>query len=478
MSAATTKRQKPILEQILNDFYRQNITAVKKVRDMVKDACAASTQTGKKGYVQEPRKGSKLGEIRNLLKDDLFNGSNWEFLPIERENIRVNGYVNSVGPPTTWELPDEDYVRVCGEIADSRIQGETNIYENTIVAGSISNYGDACQKNDAIYAGNVQCAEEFMDAKIAEAKSQLGVQNTMKRIGDIRTEINADISTDKSTLAAKKGKIATLNTTIDEIQKIIDDDSKPIKKEGGLRPYKKKTPGGDILPVVLAQLAAIGKPFGFLVRKITGGGKGFFGWLGEHCQNLSAFIRKIATQPAFWVALLFAVINGTLAHRLFNYMFTDTLMVAVFTLLCVSGFSILPFPISKDIMKCGENPNPATKARLAFESVLASLLAIAYPVLTSQHSHIYAESEQVQFVAATAVGLLPTITACIIGFMNYWKLKGDGETPILVTQAEAGASETETQPSATEHTGTESAAENNSNDTYEEIIIDEEGQPS
>lgn len=457
MPAATTKHQKPIHEQILNGFYRQNTTAVKKVRDMVRDACNIPSQAGKNGKDQKPRKGSKLGEIKNLLKDDLFNGINWELTPIERESVSINGYVRTVGKPTTYEMPDEDYVRIGGEIADSRIQGETSIYENTIVAGCIANYGDACQKNDAIYAGNVQRAEEFLDTKIAAAQNQLGVQNTMKRINDIRADINADVAENKSTLAAKKGEIAGLNATIKKLRDIIHGDIEP----GELEP---EPPGGDILPVVLAQLVALGKPFVFLGKKIGEGGKGFFNWLGEHCQTLSAFIRKIATQPAFWVALLFAVINGTLAHRLFNYMFTDTLMVVVFTLLCVSGFSILPFPVSKDILKCSENPNSATKARLTFESVLASLLAVAYPVLTSQHSHIFAETEQVQFVAATAVGLLPTVTACIIGFMNYWKLKGDSETPALTDVIEAIVSEITEQPNETEPQSTaEPASETDDN---------------
>jgi hypothetical protein len=146
MSATVKKNQKPIHVQILDAFYRQNITAVKKVRDMVKDACNSSSQAGKNGKDSKPRKGSKLGEIKNLLKDDLFNGINWELTPVERESVNITDYVCTVGKPTTYELSDEEYSRICGEIAYCRIQGETSIYENTIVAGCIANFKDACKK--------------------------------------------------------------------------------------------------------------------------------------------------------------------------------------------------------------------------------------------------------------------------------------------------------------------------------------------
>jgi branched-subunit amino acid transport protein len=299
------------------------------------------------------------------------------------------------------------------------------------------------------------------------------VQNVLKRIGDIRAEITTYVSVNKITLTAKKDKIASLNATIDELREIIKEDSKPIKTGKSKKPYEESPFGEEFLGVVGESLVSMAKPFIFLGRKLSQ----FFKWVSGHGNEFSAFIRKIATQPAFWVALLFAIVNGSFSHRLFDDMFTDTLMVLMFTGICTSVFSILPFHVSKHIKECSENPNRATKTLLTFESTLASLVAIAYPILTSQHSHIYAESEQTQFVAATAVGLLPIVTACIIGFMNYWKLKGNGETPTLtdvietiVSEVTDQSAETEPQPS----TDTDSVVGNDTGDDHEEDNINTE----
>jgi len=449
-------------EVILDTFYRGNSTIVKRARD----------------DVAEQNKGRKSGEIANLIQCDLFKFINWEFTPVERENIGVIGYVNRVGKPTIYELPDEEYERVCDEIFDSFLQNERNMYTNSIVAGSIANHRNAREENDAVYAGNVQTAEELFDAKIAAAQSRLNAQNVMTRIGDTKKDINADITANKSKLAVKKGEIEKLQKSVNDLRDKINEDSRVGEiPDGGDIPDPR--PIREMLFVVLAQLAAMGRPFVSLGRKLSKGGKGFFGWIGEHCQVLSTFIRKIATQPAFWVALLFAAVNGSFSHRLFDDMFTDTLMVLMFTGICTSVFSILPFHVSKHIKECGENPNRATKTLLTFESVLASLFAVAYPVLTSQHSHIYADNEQTQFVAATAVGLLPIVTACIIGFMNYWKLKGNGETPTLTDVIETIMSEVTDQSGEAEQQPeeTDSASGNENQDNNEEIMI-EEVQPS
>lgn len=445
MSALTTKNSKPILEQILNDFNRQNTAIIRKAKDMVRVANSIPTKASKNGKPQKTYKNSKLGKIKNLVDNELFNGSNYEFLPVERENVGVNGYIRTVDTPSTFE--GIEFKRVCEDIITSHIQGETSMYESSIVAGGTTLFKDAHGKNEIICETNVQNIEDFLDAKIAAAQNHLNTQSLLNEIGSIGGEINDDIAEMEKKRDVKNGEIKRLEYNIEELVRILN--PQIVQPEDTNEVFKESTTGEEIMEVVGVSLLSVAKPFIFLGRKIGEGSKGFFNWLGEHCQTLTAFIRKVAMQPAFWIALLFAIINAPFIHRLFDEMFTDSLLVLVLTLLCTSGFSILPFPLSKDIKRCGENPDNAIKARLTFESVLVSLLAVAYPILTSQYSHIYAEAEQAQFVAATAVGLLPTIMACVIGFINYFRLKGDGEVPAISTAIESAISEIVGQPNET-----------------------------
>jgi hypothetical protein len=429
MTATATKNSKPILEKTLEDFYRQNTAVIKKTMDLIENTSSIPEPKRKNCKERKLRKGNSFVRIENLITHESFKGRNWEFLPIERENLRIIRYVNTADAPSIYE--GLDFACMCEDISTSHIQGETSIHESSVVAGCISGFRDAYEKNESIYKSNIQNAEDVLDNKITTAQNCLGTKILLEKANDIKIDIKTYIGENNVKLRAKNDEINDLETEIEYLERIM---KPPITKpQDTVSPFEEPSVGKEIMKAVGLSFTSIVTPFLLLGKKVVKSGKGFFHWLGEHCQTFSRFIRKVAMQPAFWIALLFAVINAPFFHRLFDEMFTDALMILILTLLCTSGFSILPFPLSKDIKRCGENPDSAIKARLTFESLLASLLAIVYPILTSQYSHIYAEAEHAQFVAATAVGLLPTITACVIGFINYFRLKGDGETSNIST---------------------------------------------
>jgi hypothetical protein len=449
-----TTKMKPTYEDAVDALYRKISATVKKARDKVGELRG---------------RGRKIGEIENLMEHDTFNY--WELPKAERENIGISGYESTVEKPLTHEASREQHGRIYDEIVESFIHSVPSIYLDSVTSSIISNIRNARKKNEATLADNIQRAKCFLDAKGTAAQNHVNygteVNNTMVRINEIRGDIETDIAAKKSKLMAKNGEIERLEADIRRFEAIINERKSPNQSNDGGKTFEEPTIGKEILSAVGDSLATVAIPFIFIGGKLSV----FFKWIGEHSREFTAFIRKIATQPAFWVTILFAIVNGFLFRRLFSYMFADSSMVLMLIAMFVSVFAILPFCVSKHLRDFGENAdNRATKALLAFDVVLV-LVTLPYLAMAVQHRHIYAETAQVQLFAAIAIGLMPFFMSIVTGFMNYNRLKSN--SAIAEAQNSAVTNEVVTQVCETEvqSTETELIPEDNVGNNREEEIV-------
>ena len=108
MTTTINKNAMPVHEEVVVSFNQRISAIVRKARDSV---------------AEHRNKGQKSGEIDNLMKCALFNFINWELTAKECEGVGVSGYESTVENPIIHELPNEEYSRICDEVADSFIQG-------------------------------------------------------------------------------------------------------------------------------------------------------------------------------------------------------------------------------------------------------------------------------------------------------------------------------------------------------------------
>jgi len=458
MMTTVKKNTKPVYEEVLDSFNRKISVIVKKTQDNV---------------AEQRYKGQKSGEIDNLMKCDIFSFINWEITSAEREAVGVSDYEHTVEKPLSREFSNEEHNRIYDEITDSFIQGVGNMYTNSIVGGIITNYTEARKKNETTYADNIQKIKGFLDAKGTVAQNRFdgdaGAKSTMTKINKIKTVIESDIAAKEGEIRSKKKEIERLTSDIEVFEGIIYVSPEP-SLDGVKYPIPEPTVGKDLLAVIGESFTSLAKPFIFLVDKLFEGFKGFTNWIGVHAREFTAFISKMATQPAFWITILFAVVNTFLFHRLFSYMFSDSSMVRMLMAMYISVFAILPFFASKHLSEYSDSSNDrATKALLGFDTVLI-LVAITYLIMAVKHRHIYADDRQIQIFAAIIIGLLPFLTSIVTGFINYRRLKNNPAT--YENQSGTAVNETETQPCEVETQPTEAKLVAKNNNDHEEIIYE------
>ena len=195
---------------------------------------------------------------------------------------------------------------------------------------------------------------------------------------------------------------------------------------------------------------AIGQPFRFMFGKSKEGSKGFFEKLGERFSTFKGFVYENSAQPIFWIALIFAAIYGFFSYRTFFGLTHDLSITLLLVIAYVVVFAIVPFITSKHLYEYFEKDEKsiADKALIIFESIVASIFAIFYPVATVwnhlvhqeniQYSAAVAEifdviseypysteltNEGFQVVLVVVLGIIPIFVATAIGFMNYRRLR-------------------------------------------------------
>lgn len=365
----------------------------------------------------------KIGEFENLMKSEVFNYANWEISDQDIKDLGIREYENTVEKPLEYELPNQQHHKAYDEIADSFIHNDNSMFRSIVTDDIISSLKKKLKANNAIHADNTQRIESFVEAKGTAAQSLfdrgVGIENTLKRIDEKRSGIDADIAAMKSKIPEKKREIERLESDIEVLESLIY--TPPVCNDTSKeREVKEKMTGAEVLSVVGGLILSMFTPFIFLAGKLSGGFKAFFKWIGEHSREFNAFIRNISTQPAFWLTIPFAIVNSIIFYHMFMFIFEgDSSKVLLLTAIYTAGCALLPFYASKHLRELRENlGRPAKRAVLIFEGVLV-LLAISYPIMAIQYRRIYEQDTMFLIYEAIEVGLFPILTSLIIGFMRY-----------------------------------------------------------
>ena len=400
------------------------------------------------------RKKEKNGDIKNLIKHDLFNRSNWNKSKIKEmleENLGISRYISKIEHPLNGKVEKEQYEKIYCDIIESYIKDEIKLvpYKDDVIDGIIKNYEKNSENNEDMFNDNIKRTErlytyisEMSQNRIDGIKDNDGTDGVRDdETGSIRNRITSIKSGIAEKVSLKDTEINSQKEAIGAYEQIIREGHAP-----NVSAIDETTPLMDITIEIVGSLGRflyiLGVPF-----------KGLFKHVGARFSILSNAISKISALPIFWMTLIFSGINGWFLYQTFKSIVSDNSAVLLLTIIYLAILSVLPLITSKhthEIVTATENRERVVlKIYLIIEGMLIIVASITYPALTIFNRQIYSNNalnvinpfyeypdlvnlqneaairldNQSQMIASVAIGLAPLLIATAIGLMNYRRLR-------------------------------------------------------